>query len=291
MILYISGRTDIVAFYTPWLLNRIREGFVDVRNPFYPKMVSRIFFRDVDLFVFCTKNPLPILSYLKEIRLPIVFQVTLTPYQNDIEPNVLNKKKIIEGIKKLSEIIGKENLFVRYDPILLNSKYTIEYHIKAFEKLCNTLKGFVNHIIISFVDTYKNVLNNQAEMQLQEIKDEDVEKIALNFYRIGKEHGMLIQSCNEGDLEKYGIKNEPCISKNYAYQLTGKKFPKWSARNCGCVSLVDIGVYNTCNHLCKYCYANFEEKKVKENRLKHDRNSSLLFGHLKEDDEIKIRKK
>ena len=72
MILNVSGRCDIVAFYTDWFLKRYREGFVDVRNPFYPKQVSRIYFEDVDLIVFCTKNPKPIVPYLKEIHLSLI---------------------------------------------------------------------------------------------------------------------------------------------------------------------------------------------------------------------------
>ncbi len=66
MILNVSGRTDIVAFYSKWFLNRYKEGFVDVRNPFYPKSISRIYFKDVDAILFCTKNPLPILKDLKK---------------------------------------------------------------------------------------------------------------------------------------------------------------------------------------------------------------------------------
>lgn len=42
MILNVSGRTDIVAFYTPWFINRYKDGFVDVRNPFNSKLVNRI---------------------------------------------------------------------------------------------------------------------------------------------------------------------------------------------------------------------------------------------------------
>ena len=95
MVLFVSGRTDIVAFYSKWFWNRYQEGFVDVRNPFRYNLVSRIYFEDVDAILFCTKNPTPILKYLKKIRLPMVFQITLTPYKNDIEPNVKEKKKII----------------------------------------------------------------------------------------------------------------------------------------------------------------------------------------------------
>ena len=98
MILNVSGRTDVVAFYSNWFMNRYKEGFVDVRNPFNNKLISRIYFDDVDLILFCTKNPIPILKYLKDINKPIVFHVTITPYKKDIEPNVYNKSDIINAI-------------------------------------------------------------------------------------------------------------------------------------------------------------------------------------------------
>ncbi len=292
MILNISGRTDIVAFYTPWLMKRFEEGFVDVRNPFYPKKVSRIYFSDVELIVFCTKNPLPILPYLEKIDKPILFHVTLTPYQKDIEPFVIDKTKIIKGIRELSKVLGKEYVYVRYDPILVNNRYTISYHIKAFEKLCNLLDGYIHHIIISFVDMYKNVEKNANLLQLKELQEKDYEKLGLALSEIGKKHHMVIQTCYEGEhLTKYGLVNEPCVSKELAFQLTGKKYPKWNARPCNCANMVDIGAYNSCSHLCKYCYANYDEKKVKANILKHDVHSTMLLGCLEEDDEIIVRKK
>ncbi len=292
MILNVSGRTDIVAFYTPWFMNRYHDGFVDVRNPFYPKKVSRIYFKDVELIVFCTKNPLPIIPYLNEIKEKIVFHVTLTPYKKDIEPNVIDKNKIIAGIKKVSEVVGIDNTYVRYDPILINETYTLDYHIKAFEKMCNLLDAYIKHIIISFVDLYKNVLNNASVLNLKPLTINDYEYLAESFGKIAKKHGILIQTCYENiDLSKYGISSEPCMSKEYAYKLTGKKYRKWQARKCNCVEMVDIGAYNTCNHLCKYCYANYNESQVKKNVLKHNPDSSLILGELEIDDEIKIRQK
>ena len=122
MILNISGRTDIVAFYSEWLINRLEAGFIDVRNPFNKKMVSRIMIEDVDLLFFCTKNPLPIIDKLSSIKQKVYFHITITPYKKDIEPNVPDKKDIVEGIKILSKIIGKENIVIRYDPIFLVDK-------------------------------------------------------------------------------------------------------------------------------------------------------------------------
>jgi len=295
MILMVSGRCDIVAFYTEWFMNRYREGFVDVRNPFYPKQVSRIRMEDVDAIMFCTKNPIPILPYLKEIDKPILFHVTLTSYKKDIEPNVPDKKEIIKAIREISKIIGKENLYVRYDPILLNSYYTLSYHIRAFERLCSLLDGYVEHIIISFVDSYKNVEKNQKILQLRDFEKEDYEKIGKYFSKSAKKYGMTVQTCFEEEtLEEFGFIRRDCLDANLAFRLTGKtRFKPWTARKgkkCKCVEMVDIGVYNSCKHFCKYCYANFDEKKVLENMKQHNPKSSLLVGELQKEDIVKFRK-
>ena len=79
---------------------------------------------------------MPILHRLSEIPFPYLFHVTFTPYHQDIESHVLDKKAILEGIVELSKQIGKDRVYVRYDPILLNERYTISYHAQAFEKLC-----------------------------------------------------------------------------------------------------------------------------------------------------------
>ena len=295
MILNVSGRTDIVAFYSKWFMNRYREGFVDVRNPFNPKMVSRIYFEDVDAIMFCTKNPIPILKYLKEIDKPIIFHVTLTSYHKDIEPNVPIKDKIIEAIKELSNIVGIDNLSVRYDPLFISDKYNIEYHKKAFDRLCLLLDGYVKKIIISFIDDYKNVRKNEKKLNYRKFTENDYQEIGLSFSESARKHGMTVQTCFEDrNLSEYGFNVGECMSHELAYILTGRKYPNWKARKeqkCNCVQMVDIGVYNTCNHLCKYCYANYDEEQVSSNILKHDENSSLLIGHINDDDIIKVRKK
>lgn len=295
MILNISGRTDIVAFYSKWLKNRYKIGFVDVRNPIYPKLVSRIYFKDVDLIVFCTKNPHPIVDFLSEIKEPIIFQVTLTPYKNDIEPNVPSKKEVIEDIKKISKLIGQENIYVRYDPMFLNETYTLDYHLRAFKKICSLLDGYVSSIIISFIDDYKNVRKNMNVLRIKNFTNKDFKIIGTEFSSIAKEHHMTVQTCSEyNNLSEYGFIINDCVPAHLIKKKTDKNFPKWKARNnkyCNCVAMTDIGAYNTCNHLCKYCYANFDEDKIKSNIKKHNPNSSLLMGELNSDDEIKIKNK
>lgn len=295
MILNVSGRTDIVAFYTPWFINRLKEGYVDVKNPFNPKLISRINFEEVDAIMFCTKNPLPILPYLERIEKPKIFHITLTPYLKDIEPNLPPKTEIIEGIKRVSQIVGKDKTYVRYDPIFINDKYKIDYHIKMFERMCKSLDGYIEHIIISFLDDYKNVRKNKKILNPQTLTKEDYKKIGENFARIAKTHHMTVQTCfEEENLVEYGFIQEDCLGIELAKKLTGKeKHKKWKARaggKCNCVEMVDIGAYNTCSHFCKYCYANYDEKQVEKNIIKHNKNSSLLIGTIEKDCVVKIRK-
>lgn len=287
MIINVSGRTDIVAYYMDWFVNRWDEGYFDVRNPFNPKLVSRIFVSDIDMIVFCTKNPLPLLDVIHLFSIPIQLQVTITGYFDDIEPNVPNKRKVIECIKELSSYLGKENVCVRYDPILLNSKYNVDYHIRAFHKLCTMLNGYVSKMIVSFVDDYKNVRNNHLDYHNPSNEEHIMIKNA--FEKSAADNKLNLVSCME---KEYAIGNtqDCCVSIKYAFDRTGKLYKEWKARDCQCVSMVDVGAYNSCLHGCKYCYANYDSKQIALNYKAHDVHSSLLIGHLSFDDQIKIRK-
>lgn len=295
MILFVSGRTDIPAFYSNWFINRVKAGFVDVRNPFNQNLVSRIYFSDVDLIMFCSKNPLPMINKLDILKVPVLFHVTITPYGKDVEPNIPDKRLIIEGIKKLSLVLGIDNVVVRYDPIFLSDKYNVDYHIRAFDKLCKNLNGYVNKIIVSFMDEYKNVRRNKNILKYKAFTRKDYKIIGEAFSKSAMDNGMSVQTCFEdNDLTQYGFIKGECLSHELAYILTGKKFKSSNVRKekkCECVQMVDIGDYNSCMHMCKYCYANYDEKAVSSNFERHDDNSSLLIGTIQSDDVIKVRKK
>ena len=87
MIINTGMRTDIPAFYSEWLMNRIHEGFVYVRNPYYRFQVSKysLSSKVVDCLAFCTKNPYPMLKYLDELKeqYNMFWFVTITPYGKD----------------------------------------------------------------------------------------------------------------------------------------------------------------------------------------------------------------
>lgn len=290
MILMISGRCDIPAFFYPWLEKRIEKGYVDTRNPFNDKMVYRYYFKDVDALLLCTKNPLPILKNPQPLlNFPTIIHVTLTPYGKDLEPNVPSKMKIIEAVKQLSSIFGKENIVIRYDPILINDKYTIEQHAKSFENLVSMLYQDVSHFIISFVDDYKNTRGHQ----IHPLTTHQMEEIGRVFQPTINKYQIKVQTCAETiDLRMYGIIKGQCLSQDDMARLLGRRL-EWELDDvkraeCRCVATRDIGAYNSCLHLCKYCYANFDEKQIKANYAKHDINSSLLIGKLNGDETIKV---
>ena len=150
MILSVSRRTDIPNYYSEWFYNRIKEGFLYVRNPMNAHQVSEIKITPdvVDCIVFWTKNPLPMMKRLNETKdYNYYFQFTLTGYGNDVEVNLSNKKtEMIPVFQELSEKIGKQKVIWRYDPIFFSDRYTKEYHLKAFKSI-NTLANL--HFFIS----------------------------------------------------------------------------------------------------------------------------------------------
>ena len=286
MIINASGRCDICAYYSEWFMNRIREGYVDVMNPFYNEQIKRVSLRkeDIDMIVFCTKNPMPMMKYLDELdEYMTMYQVTLTSYSKDIEVNVPDKKDIIETIKQLSKRYGTKRVIVRYDPILLNEKYTKEYHYMMFERLCSQLDGYITTVIISFVDYKKNVEANKAVLKLIPISDSDAYEMAEKLAEIGRKHGMTLQTCSEKyDFTKLGLRNESCISSKVVFELTGKVIghKKIKGRDyCKCAASTDIGAYNCCPHFCRYCYANYKEYDVMNNYNIHDVSSTMLLPY------------
>ncbi len=292
MIINTGMRTDIPAFYSKWLMNRIREGFVYVRNPYYKSQVTKYSLSPnvVDCLAFCTKNPEPMLKYLDELDVYKQFWfVTVTPYGKDIEPNVPDKKQVISDFKKLSEHFGKNAVALRYDPIFINKKFDVNMHIKCFEKLLNEIKGYTEDCTISFLDMYEKVKRNAPDLRPPTEKEQI--QIAKAFSKIGEQNNITIHSCCEKEfLKDYGLDITGCMSKKIIEKAIENKLnpPKSHSKREGCTCLLgnDIGAYNTCGHLCKYCYANANVTLVRENMKKHNPNSPFLIGNLEAGDKI-----
>lgn len=299
MILSVSRRTDVPNYYSDWFINRIKEGFLCVRNPMNIHQISRIDLSPdvVDCIVFWTKNPANMINKLDNLQdYAYYFQFTLTGYGKDIEPNLPDKKEeLIPTFKKLSKKIGKEKVIWRYDPILLNKKYTIDYHLNTFEEIAGCLTGYTEKVVISFVDLYAKTQRNTKELDIMPMTNEGMHNMAEQMAQIAAKNGLIIESCAEKiDLQKVGVQHGSCIDKKLIEKLLGCKLIGGKDKNqrneCGCFESVEVGSYNTCLNACKYCYANFNNVQVNENVKLHNQNSELLCGIISAEDKVTDRK-
>lgn len=285
MILSASRRTDIPACYSEWFFRRIKEGFLDVRNPMNPRQISRIELspRVVDCIVFWTKNPGPMLKRLEELKdYTYYFQFTLTGYGKEMEPNLPDKEEVmIPLFRELSSRIGKERVIWRYDPILFSPKYSVDFHLKTFERYSALLAGYTEKCVISFLDLYAKNKRNMEAAGCGEISREELQLFAKQIARMARANGMAMASCSEKvDLEACGIVRNQCIDRELIERLTGYRIragkDKGQREACGCIESVEIGTYDTCRNGCKYCYANLNEAAVQRNINLYDPCASLL---------------
>ena len=299
MILSVSRRTDIPAFFAPWFMGRIREGFVLTRNPMNHRQVSRIELspETIDCIVFWTKNPAPILPYLDEIgaRFPFYFQFTLNAYGLDAEPNVPPLTERLETLRTLSRKIGRERVVWRYDPVLLSPTYDAAWHIARFAELAREISPFAGRCVFSFLDDYPKIAKGLRAIDGRVCEEAEMREMAEAFAASAKNHRLPISACAEPlDFSSYGVERGRCIDPELISQLTGHTVRAAKDKNqrpeCGCAASVDVGAYNTCSHGCRYCYANHSAESTAARIKLHDETSPFLVGQLEPDDKVKERK-
>jgi DNA repair photolyase len=330
VIVSASRSTDIPAFYSKWFINRIKKGHIVWYNPFN-QQPSYVSFSNCKVIVFWTKNPKPLIPYLKEldrIGIQYYFQYTLNDYEKELfEPRVPSLEERINTFKELSKAIGKEKVIWRFDPIIVTTQIPPREVLKRIWNIGNQLKGCTDKLVFSFIDinTYRKVQRNLVKessqfnretIECSELNLNQMNEIAEGLTKI-REHwkkegwNISIATCAEKiDLEKYHIEHNRCIDgefmkeifaddKELLYFLNyGKlletntlfanefdKIPlsaeklkdKGQRKACGCMISKDIGMYNTCSHLCSYCYANTSKETVIKNmKLHKDNNESII---------------
>ena len=292
MIINTGQRTDIPAFYPEWFANRLQEGFVCVRNPYDPQQVTRYRLDPsiVDVIGFCSKNPSPMFPYMHLLRdYGQYWYVTITPYGRDIEPNVPDKHRLLSDFRILSDMVGIDSLGWRYDPIFLSNRYTKDYHLKAFSQMARALEGATKTVVISFIDLYEKVKRNFPEAR--KVLREDRIELGRAIIQIAASHGMTVKPCAEGDeLAAFGADCSGCMTIPDYEKAIGQSLivPKRrpARAECACYLACDIGAYDTCRHLCRYCYANSDQRRVLANAKLHDPKSPFLLGNYEEGDRI-----
>lgn len=278
MIVSVSRRTDVPAFYSEWFFNRVKEGFAEVKNPMNPKQVRVVSLKpeDVDCFVFWSKNPLPMVERLDLMKnYGFYFQFTLNGYGEDIEAFLPGLEDRIDTMKRLCGRIGSSRIVWRYDPILITEKYSKEFHRDMFGRLAKELEGCFDGCVISFVDRYGKNAKRFDEKGIRELSCEEITGIAESFAAVGREYGFEINTCAEkAELGLYGIGHSSCIDVGRIRKIVGHKVSAAADRNqregCGCAASVDIGAYDTCLHGCAYCYANRSDKSARGGYERHD---------------------
>ena len=191
------------------------------------------------------------------------------------------KNAVMDTFCRLSEIIGINSIGWRYDPILINDAWTVDRHISVFSSMAEKLSGYTHTCVISFIDLYEKVKRNYPEAK--RVTMEDQEALTSAFVDIGKQHGMVIKPCAENkSLENLGADCSGCMTVKTFETAIGQNLdvprnPN-NRKECACFLTGDIGAYNTCGHLCRYCYANADKDIVLRNMRMHDPRSPYLIG-------------
>ncbi len=308
VIVSASRATDIPAFFSEWFLKRLLAGYVRWTNPFNANQVQYVSFKRTRVIVFWSKNPSPIIQYLPEIdefNINYYFQFTLNDYEiEDLEPNVPPLTRRIETFKRLSDKIGSKRVIWRYDPLILSDTLTVDELLCRISRLAAMLHTYTKRLVISFADIniYKKVRNNLARQPHEycEFTNELMVTFAEGLAALNKEWGLEISTCAESlDLNKYGFRKSRCIDDNLMIDVfkedrnlmkflgyepglfggTPRPYLKdeGQRKECGCIVSKDIGMYNTCHHLCTYCYANASIKAVQNNFRKHSPDSDSII--------------
>ena len=191
----------------------------------------------------------------------------------------------------LSELIGKEKIAWRYDPVLLTGHYTIQKHLATFEHMAKRISGHIDRCIFSFVEMYKKLEQNMPE--LIPLTTDDMNELAKGLGYIAQKYHIPIQTCGtNGDYSQYSITASGCTTLEMIGKANHIKFRKLkhkgARQGCHCIESRDIGAYDTCLNGCKYCYANKKPDIASQNYKLHDKNSPLLLGNVKPTDTLQI---
>ncbi|NLI91561.1 MAG: DUF1848 domain-containing protein [Peptococcaceae bacterium] len=291
MIISASRRTDIPAFYSDWFYKRVQEKYVFVRNPFNYYKVRKIelAFDKIDGIVFWTKNPLPMMERIEEIRaFPFYFLFTLNAYGINVERNLPGQEVRIRTFIRLSELIGRHRVIWRYDPILITEEYDFNFHLNHFSEIARQLSGYTEKCIFSFVQPYPKVIKRIGKSLIDWPQERKNQIIAL-MAREAQKNGIEFVSCAQR-FKEIGIEPSSCIDADLISRISGKPVTFQKDRNqrkeCGCAMAIDIGAYNSCLHGCIYCYAAFSQTGAQRNLSKHFPESPLLYGNVTPSDEI-----
>lgn len=315
LLISVSRATDIPAFHAQWFMNRLRAGHCLWQNPFNAAQRQYISFEKCAAIVFWSKNPRPLLPHLAEIEargIRFYFQYTLNDYVLEgLEPGLPPLSERIATFRQLSERVGRQRVIWRFDPIVMGADLGIETVLARMRQLATALAPYTEKLVFSFLDMYTKTQRNleRLDANLRSPTEAEAYEIAEGIAEINAAlpRPLRLAACAEElDLQRFGVEKNSCIDagllcrlcpENKAIQriygghsprkqgslVTLKKQPPGrplkdtgQRKACGCAPAKDIGSYNTCLHLCAYCYANSSRAAVLREMGSRDSNSERL---------------
>lgn len=298
MIISASRRTDIPAFYAQWFMNRIRQGFCVVVNPFNSAQRYCVDLTPdaVDAIVLWSKDPAPLLPHLGELDdmgYRYYFQFTVCNYPRDIEQYLPPLSERIATAVELARRIGPRRMIWRYDPIIVSNRTDAQFHRREFASIASALEGSTTRVVVSLMDFYgkveRNLVETLEDKGWQFVRtsgtDEQTRELLRSLRHEAIAHGLEIQSCAEAlDTSDLGMSHGKCIDDDlirsiWGIELDNRKDPGQRSA-CHCVPSRDIGANNTCIHGCRYCYATTSHEAALNRYASHDPSSPDLAGRV-----------
>lgn len=315
LILSVSRATDIPAFYMPWFFKRLEEGYVRWVNPFNRRS-QYVALSKVRSIVFWSKNPRPLLDNLERLEkydFSFYIQYTLNDYVREgLEPRVPDLGFRIETFKRLAERLRRERVVWRFDPLILVGELQPDDLLEKIRSVGDSLAGCTEKLVFSFadIDNYRKVRRNldKSGSPYRNLTPAEMDYTGREIASLCKGWGITAATCGEKvDLERHGVAHNKCIDdelllrispgdRQLAAFLRGEtdaqlnlfsppdpKPPKdlkdkGQRAECGCVWSKDIGAYDTCPHMCIYCYANSSPEAVARNRRSMNLDNDALLG-------------
>lgn len=302
IIISASRSTDIPAFYSDWFFARLQKGYSSWTNPFNG-VKSYIAYKNTRLIVFWSKNPKPLLTHLdilQKKQINCYIQFTLNDYEQELlEKGVPSLENRIDTFKRLVDKLGYGRVIWRFDPLILTDKIGVDDLLNKIHKIGEQLKGYTEKFVFSYADiqAYRKVQANleKNKIQYREFDLSDMLYFAEKLAKLNSSWGYQLATCGEKiDIAQFGIEHNKCIDddlmiKYFANDTVLMNFlrikisksdlfnpspriikrqnnkDKGQRKYCGCIISKDIGEYNTCPHLCEYCYANTSKEAALRN--------------------------
>lgn len=312
VIVSASRSTDIPGFYADWFLHRLKVGYSAWTNPFNGvrsyvayKNTRLIVFWSKNPKPLLTENGC--LDYLAEKGINTYIQYTLNDYVAEkLERGVPGLQDRIDTFKRLVDRLGFGKVIWRFDPMILTDVISVDELLAKAQNIGDQLKGYTEKMVFSYADirTYRKVQANLTKnyINFREFEESDMHAIARGLSELNNSWGYTLATCGEKiDLEPYGIAHNRCIDddlmikyfsddqmlmnflgveiiKGDLFNPQGKIIKRKDNKDkgqrafCGCIVSKDIGEYNTCPHLCEYCYANTSKDAAVRNCQQHKLN-------------------